>query len=177
MTERERYGSGNWWRGAALAGCTVLVGLGVAGGYAWRASSGPASTPAKATFRGHNFPTGYIEMSHATGLACRPPVPPGPAHPDPVLEQVFNVRSSDKASYLLGWDIVPYRGIGTYRFGTDGDVLALEPPAGGRPVGYGTGTITFIGRSSSGTVRALVKLKAGGALDIRGTWVCPATAG
>ena len=103
--------------------------------------------------------------------------PAGPAHPDPVLEQVFNVRSSDKASYLLGWDIVPYRGIGTYRFGTDGDVLALEPPAGGRPVGYGTGTITFIGRSSSGTVRALVKLKAGGALDIRGTWVCPATAG
>ena len=111
-----------------------------------------------------------IDMNKATGVSCRPPVPPGPAHPDTVLAQIFDVHDCDKTAYLLGWQIVPYRGVGTYSFGAGGNLLALQPPTGGRPLGYGKGTVTFVGNSGSGTVRVLVKLAAGGTLTVGGTW-------
>jgi hypothetical protein len=111
-------------------------------------------------------------MAKATGVTCGPPVPPGPAHPSPVLAQIFNVEDSAHKTYLLGWQIVPYNGIGTYTFQASGNIVALEPPAGGRPLGFGTGSVTFSGGADTGTVQALVKLDAGGTVSIAGAWTC-----
>jgi hypothetical protein len=89
-----------------------------------------------------------------------------------VLAQLFNVRDNKNAAYLLGWQVVPYRGAGTYVFGTAGNILAVEPPTGGRPLGFGKGTVTFKAGSGSGTVRATITLTAGGAVEVKGAWAC-----
>lgn len=70
-------------------------------------------------------------MRAATGLSCTAPVAPGPAHPDVVLSQLFNVHAG-KVPYTLGWTIVPFKTtVRTYRFGAVGAILALEPATGG----------------------------------------------
>lgn len=113
-----------------------------------------------------------INMSMATGLSCTLPVPPGPAHPDVVLSQLFSVRAG-KVPYTLGWTIVPFKtAVRTYRFGTAGAILALEPATGGRPVGYGKGTVTFNRQPDAGTIDAVITLKAGAPLTVRGSWTC-----
>ncbi len=113
-------------------------------------------------------------MTKATGVACRPPAPPAAGHADMVLAQVFSISDSHHTSYLLGWQIVPYKGVGTYSLGTAGNLLAPEPAVGGRPLGYGKGTVTFVGNSDAGTVQAVVQLKAGGTVSIAGNWDCSA---
>jgi hypothetical protein len=113
-----------------------------------------------------------INMAAATGLVCSSPVPPGPAHPDVVLSQLFDVHAG-KVAYTLGWTIVPFRGADrTYRFGTPSALLALEPATGGRPVGYGKGTVTFRQKPDAGTINAVITLKAGAPLTVRGSWNC-----
>jgi hypothetical protein len=113
-------------------------------------------------------------MSQATGVVCGPPAAPGPGHPDPLLSQLFNVRDGARSSsYLLGWQIVPFHGAGrSYRLGAGGNLLALEPPTGGRPVGFGKGTVTFGRNSEAGAVNAVVTLTAGGTISIGGSWTC-----
>jgi hypothetical protein len=105
-------------------------------------------------------PTGHfaIDMSTATGVVCGPPSPPGRAHPDPLLAQIFTV---------------PYNGDNrSYQFGTAGNILALETPAGGRPLGFGKGTVTFLGKATTGTLNAVVTLTTGGSLTVGGSWHC-----
>jgi hypothetical protein len=99
------------------------------------------------------------------------PVHPGRGHPDTLVSQIFNVRDNQRNPYLVGWQIVPYQGARTYSFGTGGNLLALEPPTGGKPLGFGIGTVTFSGNADAGTVHALVKLRAGGTLNVTGNWV------
>jgi hypothetical protein len=111
-------------------------------------------------------------MAQASGVACAAPVPPGPGHRDTVLSRVFNVHSGSDAAYLLGWQIVPYRGAGTYTLGQDGNLMALQPPAGGQALGFGRGTITVTGTSQTGSVNAAIKLSSGGMLSVTGTWTC-----
>jgi len=89
-----------------------------------------------------------------------------------VLSQLFDVVDSRHARFLLGWEIVPYHGLGTYRLGTAGNLLALEPATGGRPLGYGTGSLTFSASPKNGTVHATVRLTAGGTESVGGSWVC-----
>lgn len=187
------------WRSlAVLAGALGLVGAGVGLGVSLRGGARPAAAggkgagPAKMPRpaggpvqaldrshggRNHGGSADAIDMNLASGVECRPPAAPGPAHPDRVLAQLFNVRDSHHSAYLLGWQIVPYRGPGTYRFATAGDLLALEPPAGGQPLGFGKGTVTFFGGSDSGTVHAVVALKSGATLKVDGTWICATAAG
>jgi hypothetical protein len=113
-----------------------------------------------------------INMRAATGLSCTAPVAPGPAHPDVVLSQLFTVHAG-KVPYTLGWTIVPFKTtVRTYRFGAVGAILALEPATGGRPVGYGKGTVTFDRQPDAGTVNAVITLKAGASLSVRGSWTC-----
>lgn len=113
-----------------------------------------------------------IDMTKATGVACGPPLKPGKAHPDWVLSQIFTVHDGGGNAYLLGWQILPYQGARTYSFGAAGNVLALQPPGGGRPLGIGTGSVTFGGTGESGTVRAVVRLTAGGSISVTGSWAC-----
>lgn len=90
----------------------------------------------------------------------------GPARPQRVLAQIFNVSDGDHTAYLLGWQILPYRGAGTYDFASGGNLLALRPPTSGRPLGYGKGTVTFVGNSHAGTVNAVVALKSAANLSV-----------
>ena len=114
-----------------------------------------------------------IDMSTATGVVCGPPSPPGRAHPDPLLAQIFTVHDAKHTAYQLGWQIVPYNGDNrSYQFGTAGNILALETPAGGSPLGFGKGTVTFLGKATTGTLNAVVTLTAGGSLTIGGSWHC-----
>ncbi len=187
-----------WWGLAVVAGALVLVGAGVGLGVSLRggarpvAAGGTGAGPAKTTGtaggpvhaggrshggRSHGGSADVIDMNLATGVECRPPAAPGPAHPDRVLAQLFNVHDGHHSAYLLGWQIVPWRGPGTYKFATAGDLLALEPPAGGQPLGFGKGTVTFFGGSDSGTVHAVVALKSGATLKVDGTWICATAAG
>jgi hypothetical protein len=152
----------------------LLVGVGALAGFGIRSMN--ASHPAPKTSAKATTAIAMIEMSQATGRACQPPAPPGPGHPDPVLTQIFNVQSGSHTPYLLGWQIVPYRGSGTYTFGAAGNILALQPPAGGHSLGFGTGTITVAGTSQSGSISARVKLVAGGTLSVEGNWECTADA-
>jgi hypothetical protein len=153
----------------------LLLGAGLAVGATWLGKAGRAS-PARATRPGAgNVPV--IEMNQATAVACRPPVAPGPGHPDPLLSQEFNVADDAHSPYLLGWQILPYRGAGTYKLATAGNLLALEPATGGRPVGYGSGTVTISQNPASGSVHALVALKSGGKLGVEGFWTCSANSG
>lgn len=116
--------------------------------------------------------TRAIDMTAATGVSCGAPVAPGPAHPDTLLSQIFNV-SAARATYTLGWQIVPFRGADrSYRFATGGNILALEPAIGGRPVGFGTGTVTFGTNPDAGTIDAVITLKSGGSLTVTGRWRC-----
>ena len=135
------------------------------------ATEEPGSAP---TTVGQAAPGLSIDMSQATGETCKPPAAPGPGHPDVVLAQVFRARAATGTSYLLGWQIVPYRGLGTYTLGKAGNLMALEPPAGGRPLGFGKGTVTFIGSYDAGTVDARVALSGGRTLRVGGTWACSA---
>jgi hypothetical protein len=163
--------------GTIIAGALLLVGLGVFVGVLVRGNSGSPGTVnvlAPLNANGSAVPAGarLIDMSKATGSSCRAPVHPGRGHPDTLVSQLFNVRDNQRTAYLLGWQIVPYQGAHTYDFGTAGNLLALEPPTGGRPLGFGSGTVTFSGNGDAGTVHALVRLRAGGSLSIKGNWVC-----
>lgn len=160
-----------WKRAKLVAGSIVLVAMGVLAGLALRSSD---LSPSAARTAGANKPTpgAVVNLTQATARACAPPVPPGPGHPDPVLSQLFSVRSGSNAAYLLGWQIVPYRGAGTYTLGKDGNLLALQPPAGGQTLGFGTGTITVAGTPQTGSVSAVIKLSAGGTLRVTGNWTC-----
>lgn len=168
------------WRAVAvLAGALALVGAGIGIGISLGAGarpSQPATRPGQASGRARGTGADAIDMSQATGVECRPPAAPGPAHTDRVLAQLFSVHDGRHSAYLLGWQVVPYRGPGTYKFATAGNLLALEPPAGGRPLGFGKGTVTVFGGSESGTVDAVVALKSGVTIKVDGTWIC-ATAG
>jgi hypothetical protein len=155
-----------WVIGAAFVAGAIVAGIAVdvivtPGG---TTKPNPKSTPIAA---------GGIDMSKAIGVVCGPPAAPGPGHPDPLLSQLFNVQDPTRSSYLLGWQIVPFHGAGrSYRFGTGGNLLALEPPTGGDPVGFGKGTVTFGHNADSGAVNAVVTLTAGGKIAIGGTWTC-----
>jgi hypothetical protein len=117
-------------------------------------------------------PTRAIDMTTATGVSCGAPVAPGPAHPNTLLSQIFNVRSS-RTTYTLGWQIVPFQGADrSYRFATGGNLLALEPAIGGRPVGFGTGTVTFGANTGTGTIDAVITMRSGGSLTVSGRWRC-----
>lgn len=145
--------------GAALAAiaATVIV-----------TSGGSAPEPAVAHSVGP-----VIDMSGAVGVDCGPPAAPGLGHPDPLLAQDFTVHDSAGHAYTLGWEIVPYRGTArSYRFGASGNLLALEPVTGGRPVGYGSGTVTFGATSTVGKIKAVITLNAGGSLTVGGSWTC-----
>ncbi len=158
---------------AALALIAVVV---------WRVSGGSTATKApttttatSATSVSSPAPAGVetVNMAQATGVDCRTPVAPGKAHPNWVLAQVFAVHDSAGRSYLLGWQIVPYRAAErSYRFGSGGDVLALEPAAGGLPLGYGKGTVTVSDKTDAGELHAVVKLKAGPSVVLSGAWEC-----
>jgi hypothetical protein len=144
--------------GALVAGIAVAVLVGSHG----------STTP-----RPKHIDASAIAMGDATGATCGPVAAPGVGHPDPLLSQLFNVHDGAGTAYLLGWQIVPFRGSGrTYRFGTGGNLLALEPPTGGRPVGFGQGTVTFTGSADAGTIDAVLKLTAGGSLTVGGSWTC-----
>ena len=113
-----------------------------------------------------------IDMAAAVAVSCGAPVAPGPAHPDPLLSQIFTVKAA-KTTYTLGWQIVPFQGAArTYRFATGGNLLALEPTIGGRPVGFGTGTVTFGAKTDAGSIDAVITLKSGGSLSVTGRWRC-----
>jgi hypothetical protein len=153
----------------------LLLGAGLAVGATWLGKTGRAS-PDRATRPGTgNVPV--IEMNQATAVACRPPVAPGPGHPDPLLSQEFNVADPSHSAYLLGWQILPYHGAGTYKLATAGNLLALEPLTGGRPLGYGSGTVTISGNPASGSVHASVALKSGKTLGVEGFWTCVSNSG
>jgi len=122
-------------------------------------------------------PAPGIDMSRATGLACGAPVAPGAGHPNPLLSQVFNVHDATGTAYVVGWQIDPFRGTRrSYRFGTPGNLLALEPATGGPPLGYGTGTVTFGASPEAGTVDAVITRKTGRSLTVRGSWRCVSVA-
>ena len=144
--------------GAAVSGIVVAIVVS-------RSSTAPS---------GHGG-NGAIDMSSATGIDCGSPVPPGQGHPVTLLSQIFTVSSGTK-TYTLGWQIVPYRGPGrTYTFGQGGNLLALEPHTGGRPLGYGKGTVTYGPTATGGTIDATVTLKAGGTVPVSGAWSCVAS--
>ncbi len=144
----------------------VLAGIGVGVGIA--VSSKKSTPPAHPASRAAG-----IDMSQATGFACGAPVAPGPGHPDTLLSQVFHAHNASGTAYVVGWQIVPFRGTGrSYRFGAPGNLLALQPSTGGPPLGYGTGTVTFGSSSFAGTVDAVVKLKTGTSLTLHGSWRC-----
>jgi len=160
-----------WRRPALLGGAVTLIVAGVIVGALWRNGSHPTGSAQPTALPAATY---AINMTEATGVTCGPPVAPGPAHPDRVLAQVFNVEDNKHTAYLLGWQIVPYKGTGTYTFHSSGNLLALEPPTGGRPLGFGSGTVTVADDDgASGSVQALVTLNAGGTLSIEGRWVCP----
>ena len=141
--------------GAAVSGTVVAL--------VSRSGSGTAPPGRAAT---------TIAMGRATALDCGQPVAPGTAHPEPILSELFSVGAGAK-TYTLGWQIIPFRGAArTYTFGQGGNLLALEPETGGRPLGYGTGTLTFGATTEKGTIEATVALRAGGSVAVRGSWDC-----
>jgi hypothetical protein len=154
---------------AVVVGAIALVGVGVTLGVTLHSGTG-SPPPHHGTSPQRAVPA--IDMSSATSIQCLGPVAPGPAHPRPLVVQLFNVKDSKHTTYQLGWQVVPYKGAGTYTFASSGNLLALEPPTGGHVLGYGKGTVTFIGSASSGTVHAKVKLKSGGTLAVSGSWLC-----
>lgn len=161
--------------GTIIASALLLVGIGVFVGVVVAGNGAPGTVNVLAPPNANgSVPAGarLIDMSKAIGSSCRAPVHPGRGHPDTLVSQLFNVRDNRRTAYLLGWQIVPYQGAHTYDFGTGGNLLALEPPTGGKPLGFGSGTVTFSGSGDAGTVHALVKLRAGGSLSIKGSWVC-----
>jgi hypothetical protein len=160
--------------GTMIASALLLVAIGVFAGVMVSGNAGSAGSLNVVGPLNAGGPAGarLIDMTKATGSSCRPPVHPGRGHPDTLVSQIFNVRDNQRIAYLLGWQIVPYQGARTYSFGTGGNLLALEPATGGRPLGFGIGTVTFSGNGDAGTVHALVKLRAGGTLSVTGNWVC-----
>jgi hypothetical protein len=145
----------------------VLAGIGVGVGVA--VSSSKSTTPPA-------HPVSHapgIDMSQATGFACGAPVAPGAGHPESLLSQVFDAHDAGGTAYVVGWQIVPFRGVRrSYRFGSPGNLLALQPATGGTPLGYGTGTVTYGASTVAGTIDAVVKLKTGKSLTLRGSWRC-----
>ena len=117
-------------------------------------------------------------MTVAKSEGCRPATGPGPGHPDPLVARVFNVSDAATTAYLLGWQIVPYRGPKrSYTFGTGGNVIALQPATGGKPLGYGTGTVTFSADADRGSLNAVITLKDKRTVTVTGPWHCAATSG
>ncbi|HVC70016.1 MAG TPA: hypothetical protein VNC61_07090 [Acidimicrobiales bacterium] len=151
--------------GVVLAGIGVGVGVGVTSGHSTPTTTAPARAPG-------------IDMSRATGFACGAPVPPGPGHPQTLLSQVFNASGAGGTAYIVGWQIVPFRGTRrSYQFGVPGNLLALQPATGGPPLGYGKGTVTYGPSTDAGTINAVVTLKTGKAVTLQGLWHCVATPG
>lgn len=186
VMDAERSPRASWrWAGAAVA-VVVLLGVGVIAGATLFGtggdrplSEGPyqATHPTGPTGSGgsaRRHAAGVVDMTGAKGVVCRPPVAPGPGHRDRLVSELFNVRDGQR-TYLLGWQVVPYRGPGTYTLADSGNMLALEPATGGAPLGFGKGTLTFFGTADSGTVHAVVSLHSGGSLRIQGPWICVST--
>ena len=171
MSDGNRLRETVWWRRTIMAGAgLLLLGAGLVVGATWLGKAGPASPAGQRRPATGNVPV--IEMNQATAVACQPPVAPGPGHPDPLLSQEFHVADPSHSTYLLGWQILPYRGAGTYKLATSGNLLALEPATGGSPLGYGSGTVTISGNPASGSVHASVALKSGKSLGVEGSWTC-----
>jgi hypothetical protein len=180
------------WSLLAPLAAVILVGLGVTVGAAW---TGTTNTGSRAGSNASHEALGYtkasarptgaqtagsvasnassvVDMRQAKGELCQPPVAPGPGHPKRLVYELFNVNVGRNTQYLLGWQIVPWHGVGTYNFATSGNLLAIEPATGGRPLGYGQGTVQFKDDAQAGTVAAVVPLKSGGALRVSGPWTC-----
>jgi hypothetical protein len=154
-----------WKLVAAFAAGALIAGIAVALLVGQGRSTTPKPTPTVGS-------SSDIAMADATGASCRPPVAPGPGHPSTLLSELFNVHAGSTA-YLLGWQVLPFSGDGrTYRFGSAGNLLALEPPTGGTPVGYGKGTVTVGSSPEVGTIDATVTLKSGKTLAVQGAWSC-----
>jgi hypothetical protein len=116
---------------------------------------------------------GSLDVGSARTLSCPAAIPAAKGHPEAVLTRIFAARGPKHASYTLGWQLVPFRGTArTYRLGHDGNLLALQPDGGGKPLGYGTGTVTVSGDPRAGTIDAVVKLTSGHTLTVRGPWRC-----
>lgn len=148
---------------AGVAGAVVVVAI-----VATRHGSG-ADAPASGR---------SIDMARATVVNCPAPIAPGPGHPSVVLSHLFRVEDTSGTPYLLGWTIVPYRAErARYELGATGNVLALEPAAGGAPVGYGKGRLTFSSGTGAGSVDASITPRGGGAIRVRGDWRCAAAGG
>jgi hypothetical protein len=121
---------------------------------------------------GHSTP-GNLDLSSARTLSCPTAIPAAKRHPQPVLTRVFAVHGPERANYTLGWQLVPFRGPGrTYQLGQDGNLLALQPAGGGKPLGYGTGDVAVSGDPQTGTIDAVVHLASGRRITVHGTWRC-----
>jgi hypothetical protein len=150
------------------AGCSSSA-KGTAGESTTAASASTTTAPSAA----RSAPA--IDMATATSSGCRPATGPGAGHPDPLVARVFNVTDAAATAYLVGWQIVPYRGPKrSYTFGTGGNVIALQPATGGKPLGYGTGTVTFAANADAGTLDVAIKLKDRQTVKISGAWHCSA---
>lgn len=153
----------------------VVVGIGVGVGVTTlltTSSGAPRGAPATAVA---DIIT--IRMAHATSSSCGAAVPPGTGHPDPVLTREFLVSGAGHTRYILGWELVPFRGANrSYRLGQSGNLMALEPSNGGLPLGYGTGTVT-VGSDAgadAGSVDARIALRDHRTVVVSGNWTCRA---
>jgi hypothetical protein len=115
-----------------------------------------------------------LNLQTGTTLSCPPPQPADEAHRDPLLQRLFTVQDTNNQTYTLGVLIDPFRGPNrSYRLGPpSGNTLAVEPATGGRPVGYGTGTLTVGDDPRSGSIDATINLKSGHAITVHGRWIC-----
>jgi len=133
-------------------GVVALFGVGIAIGTNVSTGSDPgASAPA-------------IHMAQATPESCRAP--------NPTAAQTFRVTDTANTQYLLRWQVSPYDGPHSYELTPKDTFLALQPPAGGPPLGFGSGTLTFFYPGTLGSVDATVTLKAGGTVRVTGGWSC-----
>lgn len=162
-----------WLRWSAVLAAVLAIG-GAGGAVLARPRGAP-----RATHASHALPKGagaakvhVIDMHRAVPKLCRGPVAPGNGHPQVVLSQMFNVTDDVAAPYLLGWQLVPYHGAGAYRLGTGGNLMALEPPSSGAPLGFATGTLIVGANGTSGVVDASVKLATGAVVRVSGPWSC-----
>jgi hypothetical protein len=127
---------------------------------------------ALAACSGHKA-AGKLDLGSARTLSCPAAIPAAKRHPEAVLTRVFAVTGPKQASYTLGWQLVPFRGPDrTYQLGKDGNLLALQPVGGGKPLGYGTGAVTVSGNPNAGTIDAVVRLTTGRKIAVHGAWRC-----
>jgi hypothetical protein len=159
-------------------GALALIGLG-GGLLAWLQPRSHPSRPAAnhntvaATSTDNANQPITIDVQHAEPATCPTPISPGKGHADPVLTMTLHVIDNKHNRYLLGWQIVPYRGPRTYTLDQKGGaLLALEPATTGTPLGFGTGTLTVAANSTNGSIDATVPLIGGGTARIAGRWQC-----